>query len=69
MFWRIMLRLSSSKALWIDACQVFKATTDYDEGISSTVSTHAEGGALSLAASHGLIARVTFPSVAARGAD
>ena len=44
MFWRIMLRLSSSKALWIDACQVFKTTTDYDEGISSTVSTHAEGG-------------------------
>lgn len=64
-----MIRLSSSKTLSIDACQIFKVITTYDEGKRSTVSTHAEGGALSLAASHGLVARATFPRVAARGAD
>lgn len=69
MFWRIMIRLSSSKALSIDACQIVKIITDYDEGKRSTVSTHAERGALSLAASHGLVARATFPRVAAGGAD
>jgi hypothetical protein len=68
MFWRIMIRLSSSKAFSIDACQVFKVITDYDEGKSNTVSTHAEGG-VSWAASHGLVAGATFPRVAARGAD
>ena len=39
-----MLKLSSSKTLSIDACQIFKVITDYDEGKRSTVSTHAEGG-------------------------
>ena len=44
MFWRIMIRLSLSKALSLDVCQAFKVITDYNEGKSSTVSTHAEGG-------------------------
>ena len=69
MFWRIMIRLSLSKVLSLDVCQVFKVITDYNEGKSSTVSTHAEGGALSLAASHGLVAKATFPRVVVRGVE